>query len=271
MLTTPSTPIAPVALVTGATSGIGASFARQLGRWGYDLVLVARDEDRLRTQSAALSREFGIQAMVLAADLATDDGVDRVAMFLSGSDPIDVLINNAGIGTRGSFANSDARGQETMIRLHVLAVSRLTKAVLPGMIARGRGAVITVSSVASYLTSSANVNYCATKAYQRVAMESLAKEVIGSGVYVQALCPGFTRTEFHERASLSVTHLPNWMWTSADDVVAASLSAMRASRPIVVVPGWHNRIAVFIARHFPTVLTFRYRTQGPQHGAPDRR
>lgn len=251
--------VPPIALVTGATAGIGATFARHLARWGYDLVLVARDETRLVAIREELERTAGVTVRTIAADLATDAGVDTVAEFLEQAPGVDVLVNNAGFGTKGYFADADAAQQEQMLRVHVLAMSRLTRSALGGMLARRRGSIITVSSVASYLTSAANVNYCATKAYQRVAMESLSQEVRGSGVYVQALCPGFTRTEFHARAHVSTRHIPNWLWMSADEVVGESLDAMRRGGATVVVPGWRNRLLVFVLRYAPWAIPARRR------------
>ncbi len=248
----PATP--PVAVVTGATAGIGAAYARALARWGNDLVLVARDESRLQAARESLMRAHGVEVRVLAADLARDEGIARVESFLEQAKGIDLLVNNAGFGTRGTLAATDAAGQHAMTMVHVVAVSRLTRAVLPAMLARKRGAIITVSSVASYLTSASNVNYCATKAYQRSAMQSLWREVRGSGVYVQALCPGYTRTEFHERAQVKMRHVPTWLWMNADEVVESSLEAMRRGKGPVVVPGWPYKLVVGAIRLAPWMV-----------------
>jgi short-subunit dehydrogenase len=164
---------------------------------------------------------------------------------------VDVLINNAGFGASGSLARTSREPQDTMVRVHVLAVQRLTQAAVQGMARRGSGAIITVSSVASYLTSPGNANYCATKAYQRLYMETLAMEVAGRGIYVQALCPGFTHTEFHQRAGVDKTRQPAWMWMDADRVVGESLLAMRDGRPGVVIPGRRYRLIVFLLRWLP--------------------
>ncbi|MFP5356686.1 MAG: SDR family NAD(P)-dependent oxidoreductase, partial [Gemmatimonadota bacterium] len=189
------------ALITGATAGLGAAYARALARDGHPLVLVARDRARLEEAAASLHREFGVNVESLPADLATDAGVEAVIARLDeGRDDdarfVGILVNNAGFGTKGSIVSGDPAAQDAMVRLHVLAVHRLTQAALVPMARRARGAIITVSSVASYLTSPGNVNYSATKAYQRIAMEALAPEVARRGIYVQAFCHGFTRTEF---------------------------------------------------------------------------
>lgn len=251
----PPTPDA--ALVTGASAGLGAEFARQLARGGTPLILVARDAGRLEGMAAILRADHGVTVEVLPADLATDAGIERIAQRLGASPAVGLLVNNAGFGTRGKLAAADAAGQEAMVRLHVLAVSRLTQAALPGMLARGRGAIVTVSSIAAYLTSPGNANYCATKAYQRVLMEALSKEVAGRGVHVQALCPGFTRTEFHQRAALAMEHVPAALWLDAPRVVAESLAAVRRGGPTVVVPGWHFRALITLLRHLPPRLLAR--------------
>ena len=252
----------PTALITGATSGIGAEYARQLAARGYALVLVARDAERLAATARALAGAHGVAVDVIAADLATDAGVDAVIARIAegGSDEaraIDVLVNNAGFGTKGSLVNADAAAQEAMVRLHVLAVHRLTHAVLPPMARRGRGAIVTVSSVASFLTSPGNVNYCATKAYQRFAMQALAPEVASRGIYVQAFCPGFTRTEFHQRAEMSTTIIPSILWMDAERAVRASVEAMARRAPTTVIPGLLNRCLVTLLHFTPRFLKAR--------------
>jgi short-subunit dehydrogenase len=246
----------PTALITGATAGMGAEYARQLARAGQSLILVARDASRLAERARALQGEGAPAIETIAADLATDAGVDAVvARLREGATRedrfVDLLVNNAGFGTKGALAAGDGTQQEAMVRLHVLAVHRLTEAALRPMIARQRGAIITVSSVASYLTSPGNVNYCATKAYQRFAMEALAPEVARHGVYVQAFCPGFTRTEFHARAEMSTQVIPGILWMDAELAVAASLAALAARRPTTVIPGLLNRTIVTLLGLMP--------------------
>ncbi|MEP7384417.1 MAG: SDR family oxidoreductase [Gemmatimonadota bacterium] len=250
------------ALITGATAGLGAAYARQLAREGYGLILVARDAARLSGAAEALGTDTDTRVEVIAADLATDEGVDRVVRRLSegGTDEsrfVDLLVNNAGFGTKGPLATGDGAAQESMVRLHVLAVHRLTDAALRPMLEQGRGAIITVSSVASYLTSPGNVTYCATKAYQRFAMEALAVEVARRGIYVQAFCPGFTRTEFHARASLPTESIPRVLWMDADAAVSVSLAALVARRPTTVIPGRLNRLIVTLLGIVPRWLRSR--------------
>jgi short-subunit dehydrogenase len=162
-------------------------------------------------------------------------------------------VNNAGFGAAGRIGVVPTTPQDGMVRVHVLAVHRLTQAALPSMLARKSGAVIMVSSIASFLTSGGNVNYCATKAYARLYAEGLALEAGPYGVYVQALCPGFTHTELHDRAGIA-KRAPAWMWMPAEFVVGKSLGAVRARRPTVVVPGWLYRFISFGLRFSPRWL-----------------
>lgn len=240
----------PVALITGASSGFGREFATQLARKGYDLVLVARDEARLRALADELRPAHGIACEVLPADLTRDNDVTRVVARIDGS-PIDLLVNNAGFGTRGSMARTSREGQEAMLRVHVLAAHRLAQAAVQGMVVRGRGGIINVSSIASFLTSPGNVNYAATKAWQRLYIESLALELEGKGVTVQALCPGYTHTEFHQRGGMDKKSVPGWWWMKSERVVAESLRALERRRPVVVVPGWGYRAAALALRFMP--------------------
>jgi short-subunit dehydrogenase len=257
-----TSPHRPVALVTGASAGLGAEFARQLAAGGHDIVLVARDAARLEAAAAQLRAQHGVNCEVCPADLSVDDDVARVVARIDAS-PIDVLVNNAGFGTRGGLVRVSRESQEAMVRVHVLAVARLTQAASQSMGARGQGTIINVASVAAFLTSPGNVNYCATKTYQRVFAEALAMELEGRGVYVQALCPGFTHTEFHQRGAMDKTRYPSWAWFTAQRVVAESLEAVRRRRPVVVIPGRRYRAAVFLLRYMPAWLrrrvTKRYR------------
>jgi short-subunit dehydrogenase len=243
----------PHALVTGASSGLGLAFARQLASRGHDLVLVARHAGRLDAVAAELAASSGMNTNVIAADLSEREGMDAVIDYVRES-RVDILVNGAGFGTRGSLAKTDLDAQERMLQLHVIAVHRLTIAALQGMVARRSGAIITISSVASFIASGGNANYCATKAYQRHYMESLAVELQGTGVYAQALCPGFTRTEFHARGNMKMSHVPAMIWQDAEVVVRESLAAMDKRRPSVVVPELKWRAIVWGLRHAPTSL-----------------
>lgn len=240
----------PVALVTGASAGLGREFARQLAGLGYDLVLVARDGARLEELAMELRELSGAESEIVVADLTSDSDVSRIVERLD-QEPIHLLVNNAGFGIRGSIARTSRDDQDAMVRVHVLAANRLAQAAVQTMVARGRGVIINVSSIASYLTSPGSVNYTSTKAWQRVFTESLAHELRGKGVYVQALCPGYTHTEFHARGGMDKNGVPGWWWMNAEDVVAASLRAVRRRRPVVVVPGFGYKLAVLVLRFLP--------------------
>jgi short-subunit dehydrogenase len=243
----------PVALVTGASAGLGREFARQLGVLGYDLVLVARDGERLAALATELRDLFGAESEVLAADLSRDEDVTRVVERIDQA-PLHLLVNNAGFGTRGTIARAVREDQEAMLRVHVMAAHRLAQAAVQAMIGRGRGVIINVSSLASFLTSPGNVNYNSTKTWQRVYTESLALELRGTGVYVQALCPGYTHTEFHQRGNMNKKGVPHWWWMDAEEVVASSLRAVRRRRPVVVIPGIGYKLAALALRFMPRWL-----------------
>ena len=241
----------PIALITGASSGIGAVFARKLAHRGYDLILVARDAARLTALADEL-KSLGASGQPVVADLGTATGLADTEAAISRAERLDLLVNNAGFGTTGAFATTDAARQEQMLLLHVLAVSRLTRAALDRMMPVRRGGIITVSSVASYTNSAGNVNYCATKAYQRVFSESLSIECAPHGIRVQALCPGFTHTEFHERMAFDQSAVASeWMWLNADHVVETSLRQFESGGAVVCVPGAQYKAIVFLARHLP--------------------
>lgn len=229
---------APAALITGASSGIGAAFARALSADGYRLILVARRKDRLDKLAAELPC-----AEILAADLAEDGGLHSVEQRILAEPALECLVNNAGIGVPGCFWTADLQALDRMHRLHILAVQRLTHAALRTMVARRKGAIINVSSVAGFLHTSYALGYCASKAWLTRFTEGLYAELRAenSPVRLQALCPGFTRSEFHEAAGIDPNSIPRCLWMTAEAVVAESLRGLERNRPIVI-PGWHNRL-----------------------------
>lgn len=247
----PRDPNAPcVALITGASAGIGAEYARQLAARGFDLVLVARRGDRLQELAQSLTQTYGVNVEVIAADLSQEADVARLEEHIRAMDNLAILVNNAGFGTIGRLVNSDPVRQQEMVYLHVMAPMRLTQAALPGMTARKHGAIINVSSVAGYVRLRGNVNYAATKAYLIAFSETLQNELLGNGVYVQALCPGFTRTEFHftpDFAKHKPKPYPEFMWMSAEDVVRQSLDAL-GNGQVAFVPGLLYRVLVLMLR-----------------------
>lgn len=241
----------PLALVTGASAGLGRVFAERFAARGYDLLLVGRDAARLDAVSRELAERFGVGVEPFAADLSRDDEVTRLVERIAALPHLAVLVNNAGFGVRGMLATAPPEPQAAMLHLHTLAPMRLTRAALPGMIRRGSGAVINVSSVASFIYAAGNVNYCATKAYLTVFSEGLARELEGTGVTVQALCPGFTHTEFHQRMGFDKRDVPGWMWMDAKDVVDYSLACLDRGGPVICVPGARYRLIVALLRLVP--------------------
>ena len=244
----------PLAVVTGASAGIGKVFCERLAGRGYDVVAVARDESRLLGLKAALEQTYKVTVEAFPADLSRDGDVTRLAERIAADHRLAVLVNNAGFGTRGTLAETAPERQAAMVRLHTLAPMRLTQAALPVLLRNRAGAVINVSSVASFLFRPGNVNYCATKAYLTVFSEGLAAELVGTGVRVQALCPGFTRSEFHRRMQVEPSELPWQMWLSAEYVVDASLRSLDRGGPVVCVPGLRYRIIVVLLRLLPRRL-----------------
>jgi short-subunit dehydrogenase len=240
----------PVALVTGATAGIGAAFARRLAADGHDLVLVARDGERLARFAAELTAEYGCRADILAADLSGDEGCRLVEERLRADRAVDLLVNNAGTSLSKSFLHSTVAEEEWLLRLNVHAVMRLTRAAVQRMTERRRGAVINVSSVAGFGTVMPGSTYPASKAWVTNFSESVALSVRPFGVRVMAVCPGYTRTEFHARAGIDISRMPNWLWLRADDVARAALDDLSRGR-YVSVPDWKYKTAVFALRHAP--------------------
>ncbi|WFE63266.1 SDR family oxidoreductase [Micromonospora sp. WMMD714] len=241
------------ALITGATAGIGESFARQLAAEGWDLVLVARDADRLATAAAETADRHGIRVETIPADLSTDDGCARVERRLATGDPVHLLVNNAGTSLSRPFLRSTVADEIQLLRLNVHAVLRLTLAALGPMTTRGDGAVINVSSVAGFGPVMPGSTYPASKAWVTSFSESIGQSVRASGVHVMALCPGYTRTGYHERAGIDMSSMPGWIWLRADDVVAEALRDLRKGKT-VSVPDWRYKLAVASLRHLPRRL-----------------
>ena len=251
------------AVITGASSGIGEAFARHLAALGYDLILNARREGPLKALGASLHERHAIGAHTIAADLADVASLDRVLEQLGHHGAVTLLVNNAGFGTVGAFTEVDVRQHMSMIDVHVLASVRLTHAVLPGMLARSRAAIINVSSIGAFLPTPGNATYGATKACLLSFSRALAEEVRGAGVRVQALTPGFTRTAFYVAAAYAgfdPAHLPAQLFMTADRVVDRSLRTIESDR-VVCIPGLRNRALIMLTQVplFSRLLLRQYR------------
>ena len=239
------------ALITGATAGIGAAYAKLLAKEGFDLVLVARDLPRLKGVAKELSKLYKIKAETIKADLTKPVQLAKVEKRLANnSKPIEVLINNAGFGLKDSFLVSNLAKEQELLDVLVTAPMRLSHAVLPGMIKRNSGSIVNVSSVASF---TAGGTYSAAKSYLTVFSEYLHTELRDTNVKVSALCPGFTRTEFHARGKMKMSGLPNYMWTAVDQVVAKSWRYVKAGK-VICIPGWQYMLLSSIARIAPRPL-----------------
>ena len=245
------------ALVTGASSGLGAEFARQLAGDGYDLVLVARDEARLASERTKLVDRYGVDVELLPADLITDGGCAAVAARLADTQrPVDVLVNNAGFGTYRPFGDAELEAEERQLDLNVRAVLRLSYAALGVMRPRGSGRIVNVSSVSAFVPRAGNPTYAAGKAWVTLFSEALSLQLHGTGVTVTAICPGFTRTEFHDRANADMSHVPDRMWLAAEDVVREGLADAMRGRPISI-PNRQYRVLVGASRLLPRGLVRR--------------
>lgn len=255
-----------VALVTGASRGIGMEFAGIFAREGYDVVLVARDADRLGAVAGALRGAYGTAATVLPLDLTAPGAPEAlVGALRSQGIEVDVLVSNAGIGAYGSFAQSDVEQLRSMLRLNVVVPTVLARLLLPAMLERGRGGIINVASVASFVPGPGMAAYYATKAHLLSLSQGLSEEVRGTGVRVTALCPGPTATEFFTRAGASGSRLVrSGGLASAQAVAEQGFAAWRQGRGLVVA-GWRNRLAVFASRFLPRAFLARTvaRVQAP--------
>ncbi|MFB7286355.1 SDR family NAD(P)-dependent oxidoreductase [Actinacidiphila glaucinigra] len=252
-------------LITGATAGIGAAFARRLAKDGHALVLVARDGQRLEECARELRHTYGVTVEVLPADLSEDKGIEAVeARLRDRESPVDVLVNNAGFGNRGGFGDVPTADELTMLKVHCEAVLRLTCAATGAMRERGRGFVINVASVAAFVPRG---TYGASKAWVVSFTQGVARELAGTGVRLMALCPGFVRTEFHRRAGMDTGSIPSWAWLDADKVVAAALRDLARGRSLSV-PDPRYKAAVAAARLAPSGALGRFSAKAGRRFGP---
>lgn len=234
------------ALITGASSGLGQEYASQLAQTGTNLILVARRRERLESLAASLQVSAGVEAEVLVADLSLDEDIEKVALKIRQTPDLDLLINNAGFGGHGRFQSDEESGDERMIKVHVIATTRLTRAALPSMLARRHGAIINVASVAAFSPLSGPM-YSSTKAFEVMFSENLQSELYDAGLKIQALCPGLTHTEFHQVAGIRAEAIPGIFWMKADRVVKISLRALSGHK-VIIVPGAKNQLVTFFLR-----------------------
>lgn len=241
----------PTALITGGTAGIGAAFARALAAQGHDLVLVARDTERLSHLATEIGWTHKVKVEILPADLSSAADLVRVADRVADpAAPVDVLVNNAGFGLHGGLLDPDLDGHRNAMDVMCWAVLVLGGAAGRAMRERGHGSIINVSSLAGWI---AQGNYSAIKAWVRVYSEGLAGELHGSGVTVTALCPGWVRTEFHERAGIRTSSIPNWVWVDADRVAEETLADV-ARGQVISVPTKRWKLARLVLEHAPRSL-----------------
>jgi short-subunit dehydrogenase len=242
------------ALVTGASSGLGASFVRRLAAEGRDLVLVARNAERLEAAAAELRERYPIEVEVLPADLATEQGCATVAARIAAEDkPVDTLVNNAGFGLYQAFGKAPLERELEMLDVNVRAVLVLSQAAAVAMAGRRRGEIINISSVAGFLPRGSAATYAASKAWVTSFSEGLAALLKGKGVRVAAICPGFTHTEFHARANADMSDTPSFLWLDADRVVADGLADVRAGK-VISVPSKRYRVIVTLVKLLPRPL-----------------
>jgi short-subunit dehydrogenase len=245
------------ALITGASSGIGREFARVLAAEGVNLVLVARRAERLKELAAELSDGTGVDVEIFTADLGAEADLQSVEQRLADPErPIELLVNNAGYASAGAFADLPASVSTEQVQVNVIAPIRLTRAVLPSMIARGRGGVIMMSSMAAALPLPRSSAYGASKAFLTSLSETLYMELRSSGVHVTSVAAGLTRTEFHTEAEINTAGIPSFAWGPADQVAKAGVAAVAAGR-VLVIPGTMNKMQLPFFKFAPRRLLRR--------------
>jgi hypothetical protein len=250
----------PVAFVTGATSGIGAAFANAFASRGLDLGITGRRQEKIEAVADQIRRKYGVEVEVILAELSDDEHLASLVERLKAINNIEIVVNNAGFTKSGSFIEQELLLHEAMLKVHALSTVRLTYAALPNMIANGKGAVINVSSLSGFFPIAGNAMYAATKAFIRVLTEALYLELDGTGVKVQALCPGMTRTDFHKKMGLDPKEVYQdkglLKAMTAQEVVKVSLRYLEKNQPICI-PGLNNQFVTSMGRILPRGLLYK--------------
>jgi short-subunit dehydrogenase len=268
-------------MVIGATGGIGRAFAEHLAAQGHALSLVARNRDRLEALATQLHDTHHVTADVLPADLAHDDGVRSVEDRIRREAPLRLLVNSAGIASWGRFADLDVERELDIVRVNVIAAIRLTKVALSTMLPRRQGAIVTVASLAGYFPLPFCATYGGTKAYLVSFTEALHEELRGTGVRIQVVCPGFTRTEMFARSGADVAKIPSFVWMRPETIARRSLAALRRGRPVCIPDprarmilsllcrlAPRNALRRVLARYFGNFDAYRLEPHAPPEGNP---
>jgi len=253
------------ALITGASSGIGEAYARHLAVAGYDLVLVARREDRLKELAATYIERFGVAVETIQADLLDDEDIARVISYIEAADNLTMLVNNAGFSRVGFFADLPLQSTLDMLKLHVEVTMRLSHAALPKMREAQYGTIINVASMGAFMGMPKNATYNATKAFLMIFSDGISYELDDDNIQIQVICPGFTRTDIFDLAGLDTKALdqmvPWFAWMTPDEVVTESLGAL-ARKKRILIPGYFNRIYWALMVFPPTGYILKMLTKG---------
>ena len=254
-----------VAFISGATSGLGAAFARHFAQQGYDLIITGHPDDKISLDVEELKIKNNVSVEIILADFANENDVVRTEEIIKKNKEIDVLINNAGFFFGKPFWQNDIRSLESMVKVHICTPVRLILAALPNMTKNGKGAIINLSSLVSFMPVPQDAMYSATKLFINSFMESLHISVKDKGIKVQVLCPGFMRnTNFHKRAGMKLSERKNWEilpWMEPENVVKISVRNLRKKNKVIVIPGFRNRAIKFIISILPRPLYYRFATK----------
>lgn len=249
-----------VAFITGATSGIGASFARHFAKKGYDLIITGRPNDKIFLSVEELKEKYNVNIEIFFADFANEIDVAKLEGIIKKNDKIEVLINNAGFSLGKSFLPYDIQNMENMIKVHISAPVRFIYAALPNMIRKKKGIIINLSSLSSFMPIPKNAMYSATKLFNNSFMESLHISVRDKGIKIQVLCPGFVHTNFQARSGINQSEIKDLgilPWMEPDKVVEISIRNLLKKNKVIVVPGFGNKIIKFIFTILPQRLYYR--------------